>query len=65
VAEGNYSPDEIQRIERFNQVHGARIFAQDRLESSVFYWAFDIWQREFKEFKKTEARAARKKGRSR
>ena len=65
VAEGNYSPEEIQRIERFNQVHGARIFAQDRLELSVFYWAFDIWQREFKEFKKTEARAARKKGRSR
>jgi hypothetical protein len=59
---GDYSSVELAQIARFDEIHGARIFAQEALESRLSYWAFDVWQHEFREFKKVEAKAARKRG---
>ena len=65
IAGGEYSPDYVNLIKRFDEIHGAGIFAREAFESRLSYWAFDLWEYKFREFEKAEAKAARRKGRSR
>ena len=65
VAGGDCGPVESERIERFNEIHGARIFAREAFEFRLSYWALDMWEREFRVFQKAEAKAARSKRASR
>jgi hypothetical protein len=54
-----------EAIKRFDEIHGAEIFAREAFESRLSYWACDLWEYKFRAFEKAEAKTARRRGKSR